>query len=174
MKHNILLILGIIIFSSSITSAKLINNPSNGGDEEVKVLVLIQKKGIINIADDSGFQEQKSYFRIIKTGDKFNVKEESGKRLNGYLGKIKEDEGIVIVDKKGLIVGETQLSKIIQIEHKGSRYMVDAKGYSLEVKTRIITAKSKRKEKTLKNILGKTLWTILAIIGVTIAFRRFL
>ena len=86
MKHKIVLIFSLIIFSNSIASAKLVNNPSNEGDEEVKVLVLKKSKNyrIINIDNAFRTNEEEDYPVVIKIGDRFNIKKEDGEKLNGY------------------------------------------------------------------------------------------
>ena len=72
-----------------------------------------------------------------------------------------------------MIVGEAELSKIIHIEHKHNSYMIDDKRYSVKIKTRIITEKSKRKKEVGRSILGKTIWTIFGIAGTALAFKFF-
>ena len=172
MKNRILLILGIIIFSKSITLATLINNPSIEGNEKVKVLVLEKNKNYKPI--NTGGQEKVGEPKIIKIGDRFSIKTEDGEKLNGYLGKIEDEGNIIIINKKGLIVGEIQLDKIIQVRYKNLYYSIGSKRYDLKIKTRIVTAKAKRKKEIGRSILGKTIWTVLGIAGTTWTFRRFL
>lgn len=157
MKNRFLLTFIVTILSINITSAKVTNNITNDGDEEVKVLYLEYKKKPYNS-------------RIIRTGDRLNVKKEDGTELEGYLGKITNEDVVVIIDKKGLIVGEAQLSKIAKIRYEGYSYMIDGERfYDLKIKTRIITGKSKRR----KNFWKKTAWTILGIAGMSLSFKYF-
>jgi len=159
MKHRILLIFGILIFLSSILSAKLIHNEIyNGGggddDEEVKVLV-IERNGQL--------------YKIIKIADRLAVVGKNKKSSIGYLGKLTDEGKVVLIDYRGMIIKEIQIDEIIQISYNGIVHTMDSDKTSLKIETRIITAKKKRR----RNILGKTVWTVLGIAATALTFKYF-